>query len=330
MRILNDILDLSKLEAGELVIIEEPFSLDDCLRHIINQFSGLSKNKNLEIINNCNSISDLNIISDELRIKQVLSNLISNAIKFSNDKDIEVGVKILNKLEQNIKLEIYVKDQGIGISREALTKILDPFSQADATTTRLYGGTGLGLTISKKIVEILGGTLKIESELGKGSCFSIIFDFSIPMQSNYDSQLINIDHDLEEYEHHSINILLVEDNIVNQKVMGKYFKKLNYDIKIVNNGIEAVDICSKEKFDLIFMDMQMPQMGGVEATRLIRKNSLNESTFIVALTANVLKVHKEECLAVGMNQFITKPVKINQIKKSIVDSINFNSLKLKK
>ena len=302
LTIINDILDFSKIESGKLRIEKIEFNPKEEFGIIVSLFSAKASEKNVSLSINMHNL-DYYIISDPVRIKQVISNLVSNAIKFTPS-----GKKVICNINYNKhtqKLYIEVIDEGVGIEKSKLKSIFKPFSQADTSTTRKYGGTGLGLTISKKLVELLGGELKVDSEIEVGSKFY----FSIPAKK---TELISkqIQEKSEKKEMLNIkfksNILIVEDNKANQMFLKVVLNSLGIkDIDIANDGIEAIQKVKEKKYDLIFMDENMPNMNGIEASKKIKELGIN--TPIIAVTANALSGDKERFLEV-MEGYIPKPI----------------------
>jgi len=302
LEIINDILDFSKIESGKLEIDKIDFNPTDEFDLTQKLFQARFKEKNIEFkVTYKNLPNSLN--GDIFRMKQVINNLLSNAIKFTpNSKKIYLDIEYKNN-----NLFVNIKDQGIGISKEYQDKIFDAFSQEDSSTTRKYGGTGLGLTISYNLVKAMGGELKVKSEVGVGSEFY----FSIPVKIGKELKKENTN--IKEFDFSDKKILLVEDNKANQAFMKVLFKKLNLSFDIANDGVEAVELCKQNHdiYDAILMDENMPNMNGIEATRQIleceKQNSLVH-TPIVALTANALKGDKERFLEVGMDEYLAKPL----------------------
>jgi len=453
LRIINDILDFSKIEAGKLEIENYPFNFQDMLEQVIEQFSFKAHEQNIELINYFDLKIPVSLIGDDIRLSQVLINLIGNAIKFTKEGQVLVHSSKLNETENDVTIQIQIEDSGIGIPKEKLDKIFKSFTQADGSTNRKYGGTGLGTTISKMLIELMNGSISVispnpnlknskypgsifkftvtlnkdhqktkqslvEKEILKGKNILIIDDNEINCQvlkqtlklwntnpkyklsateglweikeaikrkQAYDILLLDYNmpqidglelfNDLKKHQliHRtkvmmlssdnininkqicnkigfdtciykpikqkdlyqelcslflkqvpndsdkpkeitqiekednkaSLNILLVEDNVINQKIANATLKKFGYTIKIADNGKIALDMIEKEKFDLIFMDVQMPIMSGIEATKMLRKNG--DETVIIAMTANAIKGDKEKCLSAGMNDYISKP-----------------------
>jgi len=309
LAIINDILDFSKIEAGKLNIEKIECNPEEEIEVIYTLFNSLAHEKNITLEINKNL--KYNIITDPVRLKQVIANLLSNAIKFS-----KIDSKIILNLIYNEKLEkLYVEviDEGIGISKDKLKNIFEAFSQADNSTTRKYGGTGLGLTISSKLISILGGELKVESEVGKGSTFY----FSIPAKKTVliTKTQVEIKKSISNKKFDG-NVLLVEDNKANQMFMKVILNKMGLKFEIANNGIEAIDKFTKGKYDVILMDENMPNMNGIEATNKIREiekeNFLNH-TPIIALTANAMEGDKERFIKAGMDYYLSKPLEIEKL-----------------
>ena len=309
LRIINEILDLSKIEANRLEIEYIPFSLVDVLRDIYSlvNLQATEKGLNFNIVYETPVPSKIK--SDPVRLKQILLNLCNNAIKFT--KEGSVNVKITCDLNAEM-LTIKVLDSGIGLSQEQLAKLFKPFSQADASTTRKYGGTGLGLHLSKQLAEKLGGTLSVESVQDVGSCFTLtistgrlsgtemltsspVFDHLDAVQNNKSKPLR-----LEG------RVLVTEDNQDNQRLVSILLKRMGVEYEIANNGKEAVAKAENNKFDVILMDVQMPIMDGLTATRLLRQQGYTGP--IIALTANAMQQEKQDCFDAGCNDVCTKPI----------------------
>jgi len=302
LTIINDILDFSKIESGKLTIEKIKFNPKEEFETMINLFGPKAKEKNIDL-----QISFLNlkynIVSDPTRIKQIIANLLSNAIKFTpENKQILCNINYNDKTE---KLYIEVIDEGIGISEDGLKKIFKPFSQADNSTTRKFGGTGLGLTISKNLIYLLGGELKVKSEENKGSKFS----FSLPAKKR---GLIEDKKEVQKIKTDKLNlkkgkILIVEDNKANQMFLKVILKIFNLtDIDMANDGLEGIEKVKHCNYNLILMDENMPNMNGIEATKKIRE--LGVTTPIVAVTANALSGDRDRFLEAGMDDYISKPV----------------------
>ena len=306
LSILNDILDLSKIEAGKLKIEKVEFSPQEEFNNVISLFEIQATEKNIKIHREFINLPKF-IKSDAIRLKQVLLNLMSNAIKFTpENKNIFVKIKY-----QNNNLFVSVKDEGIGLTQTQIEHIFNAFTQADDSTTRKFGGTGLGLTISSQIVNLLGGKLEVKSEYGKWSEFF----FEIPVEKIENSTLNQNNSD--DYINKSGKVLIVEDNKANQMFIQIILKKLNFEFEVAYNGQEAIQKFQEKRFDLILMDENMPVMNGIEATKQIRKIEKNENkhTPIIAVTANALPGDKERFLSEGFDEYLAKPIDIKLLKE---------------
>lgn len=296
--VINDILDISKIEDGKLDIEAIDFNVYQQTNELVMFFQSIAETKDIRLKLNIDSSVPEYLTSDPLRLKQVMSNLISNAIKFSPENS-EVIVDLSYKDKQ---LYVSVKDKGIGISEEAKRRIFNAFEQAETSTTRSFGGTGLGLTISKKLVELLGGEISVEGEVGQGSVFSFYVDAPESKESVADP----IEEREYQFEGH---VLVAEDNKTNQMLIKILLDEMGIDYKVVDDGKEAVQAFLDEDFDLILMDINMPKMDGIEATQQIRKANKDTNTVpIIALTANAMKEDVQKYLKAGMNGHISKPI----------------------
>jgi signal transduction histidine kinase/CheY-like chemotaxis protein len=305
LKIIEDILDFSKIESGKLEIDNIDFNTRKELEIIMHLFDARCSQKDISLSLLIDSSVPDFIHSDPLRIKQVITNLLSNAIKFTDN-----GKKIVVKIDyKDQNLLISVIDQGKGIAQDKQKHIFEAFSQEDSSTTRKFGGTGLGLSISSELVRLMGGKLQLKSELGEGSEFY----FSIPVKVGQATDEKDFTDD--EISFHGI-LLLVEDNKTNQKFMQIILDDLGLEIEIANDGVEAIDMFTAKKYDIILMDENMPNMGGIEATAKIlkiEKEKKLQHTPIIALTANALKGDKEKFMGAGMDEYITKPVDVDHL-----------------
>ena len=299
--IINDILDFSKIESGNLAIDKVDFNVDSEFRSLLKLFQARAKEKNIKLTLHMHPHIPAALHSDPLRIKQIIANLLSNAIKFTPQNgsvDLYIGYK-------NQYLQVAVKDSGIGIPKDKQNSIFDAFKQAENSTTRKFGGTGLGLSISAKLVSMLGGELKVKSVVGRGS----IFYFDIYAETGTYQHAHTRSSTSTQLK--DKKILLVEDNKANQMFMSIVLKKLQISFDIANDGFEAITAFNKNRYDLILMDENMPNLNGIEATKRIlqiEREQLKPHTPIVALTANALKGDRERFLAAGMDDYLTKPV----------------------
>lgn len=316
--IINDILDFSKIESGKLELEKEPFNLQDSLKSVVDLLKFQANSKKLDLTYNYHPLKSEYFIGDVTRIRQILLNLVSNGIKFTKQGKIQIDVtsQILNELDCRLKFTI--QDTGIGIPQDRQNKLFQPFSQVDNSITRQYGGTGLGLVISKRLVEMMGGKMWFESQENMGSTF--YFTLVLPFAQNMEN-LSNDTLDDGTLNYCQIKrILLAEDNKVNKKVAVLSLKKLGYQCDVVENGLEVIETVKKIDYDIILMDIQMPEMDGLEATRWIRDNA-NHQPYIIAMTANAMEGDKNICLEAGMNDYLTKPIRLQELRQTIAKSM---------
>ncbi len=323
MTILNDILDISKIDAGKLHIEDRSFALRDCIEQTLYLFSSIASEKNISLSSDISKNVPNYLIGDITRIRQILVNFLSNATKFTSKGAISINVDGEYLSDENFELSISVKDSGIGIKKDAQGKLFESFSQADASTTRKYGGSGLGLSICGKLASLMKGEILFESKYGKGSTFTFKVNLKIGKKNegtviDRKIHLNNSESFSSEYPH---NILLVEDNLVNQKIALMLLKKMGYECEIANNGQEAVNLIIENGpnfYSLVLMDMQMPVKDGVEATIEIIGKFSSDAPPIIAMTANVLEEDRESCKNAGMVDYLSKPIKIDQLKRILV------------
>ncbi len=310
LSIINDILDFSKIESGRLELETAPFSLDEVLRYIADIVEMNAKQKNIVVATLVNEGTPRWLIGDTLRLSQILINLASNAVKFTEQGKIIISVKPELRDAEAVVLRFSVQDSGIGMTSTQIEKLFQPFSQADSSITRRYGGTGLGLTISKQLVEMMGGKIRVESEPGKGSTFIFTIKLGIaqkPVASHKTGQ--SQQNTVEDFSCLTgRKILLVEDNNLNRELATELLTNLGVVVEIAENGREAVKRVFKEPFDLVFMDIQMPEMDGLTATRLIRADVRFSRLPIIAMTANAMTGDRKNSLEAGMNDHISKPI----------------------
>ena len=316
LSVINEILDFSKIDSGKMELEFRPFELKSCIESTLNLVRSMAHEKRLVLSYIIDDGTPQAIMGDPIRLQQILANLLSNAVKFTPNG--EISVSISSKKLENSCYEMYfaVKDTGIGIPEDKMSRLFQTFTQIDSSTTRTYGGTGLGLAITKKLVEMMGGRIWAESRLGKGSTFNftILADATSikPASMNPGSQQ---ESDDEEDKNHVIRILLAEDNPVNQMVLLKMLNKLGYKADVAANGKEVLRSLELQLYDLILMDIQMPEMDGFEAAKAIRKRfGSADQPKIIAITAYALKGDREKCLAAGMDDYISKPVKLDELR----------------
>jgi len=321
LSLLNDILDFSKIEAGKLELEYIPFNLVSLVRELTVLLSQRASERKVELLSDLDEEIPSVIKGDSVRIRQILANLLTNAIKFTDDGTVTIKASVLDRTEKVVRLKIEVIDSGIGISEEAQRKLFNSFTQADGSTTRKYGGTGLGLAIVRQLVTLMRGRLGVDSEEGKGACFWIEIAFEIPdekiVSSQVEKQAVELADKLEGH------VLLVEDNPINQMIAKKMLEKIGLTYELVVNGEEAVArIKQPHEFKAVLMDCQMPVMDGYEATHAIReleqKSSL-EHMPVIAMTANAMEGDKDKCLQAGMDDYVAKPVKQDALKQVLSD-----------
>ena len=318
LTLIDDILDLSKIEARELKLNPQEFTLLALAQNLLNSFAPQAKDKGLELTVDVASDLPLWWISDDFRIQQILSNLISNALKFTEEGHIEVTIAPVkakttpdNSTDSTLEVHFAVKDTGIGIPYQAQTSLFKAFTQADNTTTRQYGGTGLGLTISRRIVELMGGTINLESVVGEGSTFWFILPLQI---AEANSNLSAIENTIATptaitRSPDTVKILVVEDYPDNLELLLFMLDTLSYQVDSVTNGREALDKLAQQQYDIILMDCQMPELDGYQATQIIRQQEgETKHTVIIGLTANAMAGDRQKCLDAGMDDYISKPI----------------------
>jgi len=301
--LINDILDLAKVDAGKMVFEQTPFKMAFSISAMLHLFEPKIREKNIELVKEYDTTIPDVLVGDPVRLHQVILNLVSNAVKFTNKGKITVSVKLLAEDDMKCTIQFQVKDTGIGIAENKLAKIFENFQQASSGTSRLYGGTGLGLAIVKQLVEAQEGSISVISTTGVGSTFGFVLDF-LKTKSNAEDedQLVELDPNIK-----NIKILVVEDIPLNQLLMNTLLDEFGFQCEIASNGRIAVDRLKSETFDIVLMDLQMPEMNGFEASEYIR-NTLKLTIPIIALTADVTTADLAKCRAVGMNDYIAKPV----------------------
>ncbi len=324
LQIVNEILDFSKIEAGKLQLEVTHFNLRELVSGIIEFFKPEARKKGLNLRLEMPENFAVDVLGDSNRLRQVLNNLISNAIKFTENGEIILKLEFQNKQpEEKQEVRFSVSDSGIGILKSKQDFLFEPFMQADITTTRKFGGTGLGLAISKQLVNMMGGEIGFESENGKGSVFWFYVSLenaseTLKNESEFMEAKLNTSRNKVTSNSHPFfagnRILIAEDNDINRQVAVGMLKKFGVKIDLAKNGYEAIEQFKTGNFDLIFMDCQMPEMDGFQATREIRKiENKEKKVIIIAMTASVLEIEKEKCLASGMDNFLSKPFSINDL-----------------
>jgi PAS domain S-box-containing protein len=338
--IINDILDVSKIESGKMEIVNRDFNLSDVIDESVSILSTKIKEKNLTISKEIEENTIHLLHGDSTRIRQIFINLISNAVKFTEKGGIKIFIKTLEADPGSITLFCSVEDTGIGIPKDKLDTLFKPFSQVDASQTRKYGGTGLGLVICKEFVSMMNGEIGVQSEVKKGSRFFFTLKLSPPstIRSDVSKNNLSRTYDLKEEtkesdsqiknsksERGKFKILLAEDNFINQKVCLRILNEAGFNADAVVNGLEAIEAVKKQSYNLILMDVQMPECDGFTATKEIRKlGKLYENLPIFAITAHALMGDKEKCLEAGMNDYISKPIISDNLIRMMDNWLNIN------
>jgi len=321
LTIINDILDFSKIEAGKLTIEQLPCDVRRIAVDVMQPLALAARTKHLGFRHEITADLPTAVIADPIRLRQILLNLIGNALKFTHQGEIVVALSRRADPQLGEALHFSVKDTGIGIPADRLPRVFDAFTQADDSTTRRYGGTGLGLTITRRLIELLGGRIWVKSAPGKGSDFQ----FTIPLRPAAASPAATSRATPAAIPHPGAKILLVEDQPVNQTLFAVLLRRRGYEVAIVDNGVAAIAAFSATRYDLVLMDMHMPEMDGVEATATIRameKTHALPRIPIVAMTANAEARDREQCLAAGMDDYIAKPIKADTLFATVARWLN--------
>ncbi|MCF7758155.1 MULTISPECIES: response regulator [Paenibacillus] len=318
--VINDILDFTKMESGKMELEEHPFEIVSCIREVLGLFAAEAGKKNLELDYFLeDSVPEL-IYGDMARLRQVLLNLIANAIKFTDQGGVYLIVSVKEEKDGQMALEFAVKDTGIGIASDKVDRLFQPFSQLDTSMTRKYGGTGLGLAICKTLVEMMGGQIYLDTTEQRGATFV----FTIQAKRYVETELVQRNGEEKPTDVKNENkyptVLIVDDHPINQKLMAIMLGKLGLLSDIAEDGQSALDMVngSRYPYDYVFMDLQMPVMDGLECTRRIRESlSQSNQPIIIAMTANVMEGIQQRCIAAGMDDYISKPVKMGNVKQKI-------------
>lgn len=317
LELINDILNLSKIESGKVELKCKKFNFMEQMEFVIKDLTLLAKDKDIEILYYIDPFINKEFIGDNFRLKQILNNLISNAVKFTENGHIFFKVKQISKNIDETKLEFKVEDTGKGIKEDFKINIFDKFAQEESNYTKNYGGTGLGLTISKELAQMMGGDIVVESEAGKGSKFYFTAVFKNITNEDYNINNKNFHSNKENIE--DKRILVVEDNDINLKIAAAFLKQLNYKYVCAHNGQEAIDYLKENKVDIILMDVQMPILDGCDATKLIRdkESKTGEHIIIIAMTAYAMEGDRKKFIDCGMDDYISKPFNIETLGETL-------------
>ncbi|MTV48420.1 response regulator [Heliobacillus mobilis] len=339
LTIINDILDFSKIEAGKMPIETVEFDAEWVIQNTSTTLAGKAREKGLQLHTSFEPQIPRILRGDPVRLRQILFNLLDNAIKFTEQGKVELQAQRMAVQSEKVYVRFQVSDTGIGMSKEVIKHLFQPFQQADSSMNRRYGGTGLGLSIAKRLVELMNGTVGVQSEVGKGSTFWFLIPFetmeeALPLVPTKESQVERDDIKAkvklqdasdsiaadEVSESMKVPILLVEDSPVNRKLTVMQLNKIGFgDVDVCVNGREAVKAASAKPYGVILMDCQMPVMDGFEATKAIRRieGVMGRYTPIIALTAHAMEGDRERCLQAGMDDYISKPVKLEELRRAL-------------
>ncbi len=318
--LINDILDLAKVDAGKMTFEQTPFKMSMSIAAMMHLFETKIQEKNLELVKEYDTKIPEVLIGDSVRLHQIILNLVSNAVKFTNQGKITASVRLLCEDEETVMLEFAIADTGIGIAENKLDKIFENFQQASSSTSRLFGGTGLGLAIAKQLVESQGGKISVKSKIDEGSIFSFTLSFKKTKEAaEAENTLVELHTEVK-----NIKVLVVEDIALNQLLMKTLLDDFGFERDIADNGKIAIEKLQMKAYDIILMDLQMPEMNGFEATEYIR-NVMKSTIPIMALTADVTTVDLAKCKAVGMNDYIAKPVDEKLLYSKIVNLVKKTS-----
>lgn len=315
LKVINSLLDISKIESGKFKLNNESFDLKETINNVYNNLLITGNLKGLEVSYYLDPNIDFEVIGDELRLKEILSNLISNAVKFTDEGYVSLRIKMISDNDSSERIEFRIKDSGIGIDEDFKEKIFNDFSQGNLSTRKKHMGTGLGLSISKQYATLMNGDICFESNEGKGSIFIFTCEFQKTKNKKQDLGIENIVNEkvtIDKVEQDKI-ILCVEDNLINQEVMENIIKRKGYKYIAAYNGKEALDILKNNKVDLILMDVQMPELNGFEATKIIRDEELDGQHIpIIAMTAYAMREDRDKCIQADMDDYLVKPFDIKK------------------
>ncbi len=317
LRLINDILDFSKIEAGKLDMEYRDFSLTEVLEYLSSIINAKCIEKELAFSLKIDDSTPSFLRGDSLRLGQVLTNLSANAVKFTHQGNISIGVEPVEAFDQEVTLRFIISDTGIGMNPKQVDQLFQLFHQGDASTTRKYGGTGLGLAISKRLIEMMGGKIQVNSRPGAGTRFSFTARFG-KSEAKTPARMRAVSREQAKAVLEGSHLLLVEDNKINLQVAREFLKQIGVKISVANDGRQAVQLAARETFDGILMDLHMPVMDGLAATREIRKGPAPADLPIIAITANAMAGDREKCLAAGMNDHIAKPIEPSNLYKTLI------------
>ncbi len=322
LTLINDILDFSKIESGKLDLENHPFDLRNCIQGSLDLVAAKAAEKGLRLHARFGDGCPDMLVGDVTRVRQVLVNLLNNSVKFTAAGEVAVNVNTVPLASGLHKLEVSVQDTGVGIPPDRVDQIFESFSQADASTTRKFGGTGLGLSITKHLVELMDGRIWVESEIGKGSTFHFTIQTRVPLGEEKllleDRARGRSEVDRELAKRLPMRILVADDNVINQRVAHLLLENMGYRADLVANGLEVLAALKRQRYDVVLMDVQMPELDGLEATRKIHEDfDAQDWPKIVAVTAGAMRGDREKCLAAGMDDYVSKPVQADELQAAL-------------
>jgi two-component system sensor histidine kinase/response regulator len=331
LNVINDVLDFSKIDSGHMELEEKAFELQKCIEDVINLFANKAVIQGVGLTYSIDPAIPVRLIGDTLRLRQVLINLVNNALKFTHEGEVKLSVSYVRQKEQQSVLLFEVRDTGIGIAEDKQSKLFQAFSQIDSSDTRKYGGTGLGLIISERLVNLMQGSIHVKSKLGEGSVFFFEIALAAPLNQHSILKLLAQKRVYQPTDtlkphfaaEHPLKILLAEDNLINLKLATIILKKLGYEADVAHDGREAVEMFARKDYDLILMDIMMPGMNGLEATMHIRSSAAKQPK-IIAMTANAMPEDRNKCLAAGMDDYLSKPIDM----KLLVDMLRSTEMEI--
>ena len=314
--LINDILDLAKVDTGKMTFEKQPFEIRKSISSILHSFDLKIKEKNLKLVEEYDSKIPSMLLGDTLRLNQIFLNLLGNSVKFTHKGRIIIGVELLSETQESVTLEFTVTDSGIGIAANKINSIFNLFEQAELSTANSYGGTGLGLAIVKQLIEAQAGSISVKSKLGEGSTFSFILPFGkTTIKLEGEIELLKSDSEIK-----NLRVLVAEDVALNQLLIKLILSDFGFECEIAENGRIAIERMLTNTYDIILMDLQMPEMNGFEATEYIRK-TMKSQIPIIALTADVTTVDVAKCQEFGMDDYISKPIDENLLYSKIVELV---------
>ena len=293
-----------------------PFSIIECVSGVINQFELAAKAKGLELVAHLDDDLPVCVLGDSDRLRQILINLTSNAIKFTLNGDVTIEARTFRRTPRESTVRFAVSDTGSGIPADQQELIFEPFRQVDASATRRYGGTGLGLTIAHRLIGLMGGDLKLESEPGRGT--RITFELPLPIAEFADAPRKPAD-EASDFTLAPIRVLLAEDNPINQRLVSRLLERRGHQVDVAPTGVEALKCLDSTKYDLVLMDVHMPEMDGLAVTRVIRERESRSGGHmpVLAMTANAMRGDREKCIDAGMDDYVSKPIRVEALLRAI-------------